>query len=200
MRLGVDLSEHQAGISLAGLPLDFAVLRTTDGTYRDRAFGELLDAAAGLSISTYHFLRAPCEGTTVEAQVRASLSLLDGLRFPMWLDIESPAGLTLDDVLRCHRAFSSAGVEVAGVYTTANYWRRHIRTGPGGLRMADPAQFGGLWLADWGANPVVDLGASPGELPADWPRPIGFPRPAMWQFTSRGRVGGVEVDLNLAAD
>lgn len=195
MRLGADVSEHQAGFNFTGL--DFAVLRTTDGTYTDRAFEQLLHDASPLPISTYHFLRSPSEGTTVAEQVDAALSVLDGRRFPMWLDVESPAGLSLDDVSTCAALFTSAGVEVAGVYTNAWYWRRHMRTGPGGLRMADPSEFGALWLADWGDNPVVDFASSP-ELPTEWPHPLGFPQPAMWQFTSRGRVGGVEVDLNLA--
>lgn len=199
VRVGIDVSEHQAGFDFSAAPLDFAILRTTDGTYQDTAFEQLLiDATrAGLDVSTYHYLRAPSEGTTVTEQVTAALSLLDGLRFPMWIDVESRAGLSLEDVRACHAAFLSAGVEVAGIYTTASYWRRHMRSGLGGLRMADPAQFGNLWLADWGTNPTVDLAASP-ELPTTWPRPLGFPEPALWQFTSRGRIGGVEVDLNLA--
>lgn len=199
MRLGVDVSEHQAGFTFADLGLDFAVIRTTDGTHRDGSFEQLLfDATvADLSCSTYHFLRSPSEGTTVTEQVETALEVLGGRRLPMWIDVESRAGLSLEDVRACHAAFLSAGVEVAGIYTTASYWRRHMRSGLGGLRMADPAQFGNLWLADWGTNPTVDLAASP-ELPTTWPRPLGFPEPALWQFTSRGRIGGVEVDLNLA--
>lgn len=195
MKLGVDVSEHQAGFDFTGL--DFAILRTTDGTYRDRAFEQLLGRASPLPISTYHFLRSPSEGTTIAQQVDAALSVLNGRRFPMWLDVESPAGLSLDDVSASADFFTSAGVEVAGVYTNAWYWRRHMRTGPGGLRMADPSEFGALWFAHWGDNPVVDLAESP-ELPTEWPHPLGFPRPSMWQFSSRGRVGGIEVDLNLA--
>lgn len=205
MRLGVDVSEHQAGFTFAGLGLDFAVIRTTDGTHRDGSFEQLLfDAtAACLSCSTYHFLRSPSEGTTVTEQVETALEVLGGRRLPMWIDVESPAGLTLIDVQRCTAAFLSAGVEVAGVYTNARYWRRHMRsdvTGgvTGGVRMADPAQFGALWLAEWRDNPVVDLAAPSLPDPVSWPNPLGFPRPAMWQFTSRGRAGTRTVDVNLA--
>lgn len=192
MRLGADLSEHQRGIDLAGAGLDFVILRTTDGTYRDHAFAEHYANAASLDIAAYHFLRAPSEGTTVAEQVDAALEVLGGMRVPMWLDVESPAGLSLDDVTTAHHLFHTAGVEVAGVYTTARYWRRH-------MFFADVAQFGALWLAEWRDNPPH----APGEpLPPGWPRPLGFPQPALWQFTSRGRVSGpggrIDVDLNLA--
>ncbi|UIZ91627.1 glycoside hydrolase family 25 protein [Corynebacterium sp. CNCTC7651] len=203
MRLGVDLSEHQAGFT-AFAGLDFAVLRTTDGTYRDHAFSHLLADAlsANLPISTYHYLRAPSEGTSVKEQVDAALEVLGSTRVPMWLDVESPAGLSLDDVHSAHHHFTTAGVEVAGVYTTAAYWRRH-------MLLANPAQFGALWLAAWGDNPVVEVGGGEGasvlgggDVPSisKSPWPLGMPAPLMWQFTSRGRVPGWdgEVDLNVA--
>lgn len=193
MRLGVDVSEYQRGIDLDGL--DFAVIRTTDGDYRDTAFPEHAAAAgaAGLDTAAYHFLRAPSEGTPVAAQVEASVAVLGAFRPPMWLDVESPAGLSLADVRAAHRCFTAAGVEVAGVYTTAAYWRRH-------MLLADPREFGQLWLAAWGDNPAVDLSAPGYGIPAAsaWPHPLGLPTPSMWQFTSRGLIGGVEVDLNLA--
>ncbi|WP_284522783.1 hypothetical protein [Corynebacterium aquatimens] len=113
-----------------------------------------------------------------------------------------PAGLSLDDVHSAHHHFTTAGVEVAGVYTTAAYWRRH-------MLLANPAQFGALWLAAWGDNPVVEVGGGEGasvlgggDVPSisKSPWPLGMPAPLMWQFTSRGRVPGWdgEVDLNVA--
>lgn len=196
MRLGADVSEHQRGVDLRGLDfLNFVVIRTTDGDYRDTAYPEHTAAAAhaGLETAAYHFLRAPSEGAPVAAQVEASVAVLGTTRPPMWLDVESLAGLSLADVREAHRCFTAAGVPVAGVYTTASYWRRH-------MLLADPREFGQLWLAAWGDNPVVDLGAPERGLPAlsAWPRPLGLPTPSMWQFTSRGLTGGVEVDLNLA--
>lgn len=199
MRLGVDVSEHQPSFDFTGF--DFAILRTTDGTYQDRAFAEHLARArsAGITdIATYHFLRAPSEGTTIAEQVEAALSVVGELRLPVWLDVESPQGLSLIDVSSAHSLFTQRGFEVAGIYTAANYWRRH-------MLLADVRQFGAVWLADWRDNPRVDApGAIPEGLadPASWPRPFGFPEPAIWQFTSRGRVSGpngpFDVDLNLA--
>ena len=85
-------------------------------------------------------------------------------------------------------AVTAAGVDVAGVYVNAWFWRRH-------MLLADPSEFGALWLADWGDNPVVAPPAAPDR---PWPAPLGLPRPAVWQFTSRGIVDGVEVDLDCA--
>lgn len=181
MRLGVDVSEHQAGLDVSGF--DFVIARTTDGTYRDACFS----AFAPYATSVYHFLRAPSEGTTVDEQVAAALEVLGGLSLPMWLDVESPE-LSLIDVRSAHHAFTAAGVDVAGVYVNAWFWRRH-------MLLADPSEFGALWLADWGDNPVVAPPAAPDR---PWPAPLGLPRPAVWQFTSRGIVDGVEVDLDCA--
>ena len=184
MKLGVDVSEHQAGLDVSAF--DFVVARTTDGTHHDECFASF----APYATAAYHFLRAPSEGTSIAEQVAAALEVLGERRVPVWIDVESPAGLSLHDVRSAHHAFTSAGIQVAGVYTNAWYWRKH-------MLLADVSEFGALWLADWRDNPVVDA-CAPIPDPGAWPRPWGMPAPAVWQFTSRGRAGGAEVDLNLA--
>lgn len=187
MRFGVDVSEHQDGLSLARAGVDFAVLRTTDGTYKDRVFASHLDdaRAAGVEVEAYHFLRNPSEGTSVCEQVQAALEVLGSRRVPMWLDCETPAGLTRDDVRLAHQFFTDAGVKVAGIYTRRRWWRWHMWG-------ADTRPFGALWLAEYGADD--------GEYPGDsaWPRPVGKQEAVMWQYTSRGRVEGYDghVDVN----
>ena len=78
MRFGIDVSEHQDGLSLAASGASFVVLRTTDGTYRDHVFASHLDDArsAGIEVETYHYLRSPSEGTSVAEQVEASVEVL----------------------------------------------------------------------------------------------------------------------------
>lgn len=191
MRFGVDVSEHQDGLSLvraAQEGIEFAIIRTTDGTYRDRVFSSHLDDArrAGLGIEAYHFLRSPSEGTSVREQVEAALEVLGDARVPLWLDCETPAGLTLDDVSTAHTLFTGAGVEVAGIYTYPRWWRWRMLG-------ADTRPFGKLWLASYGADPE----GAPAEIfPGGWPRGVGKQVPAMWQFSSRGRVAGFRVDVN----
>lgn len=188
MRFGVDVSEHQDGLSLAGAGIDFAVLRTTDGTYRDRVFAShLADArSAGIEVEAYHFLRNPSEGTSVDEQVAASLEVLGDARVPMWLDCESPAGLALVDVQAAHSLFTAAGVTVAGIYTRRRWWRWRMLG-------ADTRPFGALWIADYGP----DDGAYPGD--SAWPAALGGQQPVMWQYTSRGRVPGYGGDVDLNA-
>ena len=188
MRFGVDVSEHQDGLSLAAAGVSFAVLRTTDGTYRDRVFASHLDdaRAAGIAVETYHLLRNPSEGTTVAKQVDAALAVLGDFRAPMWLDCETPAGLSLDDVRLAHSLFTSAGVPVAGIYTSRRWWRRRMCG-------ADTRPFGALWIAEYGA----DTGEFPGE--DSWPAAVGHQRPVMWQYTSRGRVANYPSDVDLNA-
>ena len=61
---GIDVSEHQDGISLvraAAEGMEFAIVRTTDGTYRDRTYRSHIDdaVAATLPAEAYHYLRNP---------------------------------------------------------------------------------------------------------------------------------------------
>lgn len=191
MRFGVDLSEHQAGFLFSApeaATLDFAILRTTDGTYQDHAFATLLADAryANLSVAAYHFLRSPKEGTTIAQQVAAACEVLGSARdLAVWLDVESPAGLRFDDVAEAATRFCQAGVRVAGVYTTAAYWRRHML-----LKSPRSIGEGKLWLAQWGSDDAT--------LPSGWPTPLGLGAPDIWQYTSRGEIGGFRVDLNAA--
>ena len=95
---GVDVSEHQDGMSLAAAKaqgMDFAILRLCDGTYRDRTFrSHLADAEnAGLLVSTYWYLRAPSEGSTIAQQVDVIDQQMGGRRdLGVWIDVESVAG------------------------------------------------------------------------------------------------------------
>lgn len=191
MKLGVDVSEHQPAFDFAGF--DFAILRTSYGTYRDHAFAEHLAGArsAGIDVAAYHYLRSAEEGTSIKEQVDTALAVMGEDPLPVWIDVESPAGLTLDDVAAARDAFSAAGVAVEGIYTTARYWRKH-------MLLADAHAFGKLWLAHWGTNPVTNPFRDDLPTSANWPSKFGMPTPSVWQFTSRGRVGAVEVDLNLA--
>lgn len=191
MRFGIDVSEHQDGLSLvraAAEGIEFAVLRTTDGTYRDRVFAShLADArAAGLTLAAYHYLRSPAEGTCVAEQVDAAVEVLGDADLPMWLDCETPAGLSLDDVREAHRLFTARGVEVAGIYTYKRWWRWRMLN-------ADTREFGALWLAAHGDDPA---GPPRDTFPGGWPGPVGGQSPELWQFSSRASVAGFAVDVN----
>lgn len=194
---GVDVSEHQDGMSLqraAAEGMKFAIVRTTDGTYRDRCYrSHLEDAeASGLVTAAYHYLRNPSEGTTVRQQVDASLSVMGARKRPVWIDVETSAGLHVNHIRECKRLFETAGVRVIGAYSYVPYWEGRISPGE-----PDSHEFGAFWVAAYGAN---RRGAPseiyPGDGHAQWTYPLGNQKPSLWQFGSEAQVAGFTVDIN----
>lgn len=197
---GVDVSEHQNGMSLAAAKregIEYAIIRTTDGTYKDRCYRSHLEDAesAGLITAAYHYLRNPSEGTTVAQQVQASLEVMGDLKRPMWLDCETPAGLHVDHIREAKRLFEAAGVRVIGCYSYVPYWE-------GKIAPAEPAtrEFGAFWVAAYGSNPDGSpsqvYAARGGDNAAQWNYPLGNQKPALWQYGSNAQVAGYSVDIN----
>ena len=195
---GVDVSEHQDGMSLVQAKnegIDFCIVRTTDGTYKDHCYRSHVDDArqAGMVLAAYHYLRNPSEGTSIRQQVDASLEVMGGdHRLPMWLDCETDAGLHPDHIRECKRLFEEAGVRVLGIYATASWWESKV---DGGEPPTQP--LGAVWVAHYGQ----DLKGPPGALYAQrdksvWGYPLGDQTPVIWQFGQRGVVNGYEVDVN----
>ena len=194
---GVDVSEHQDGMSLrqaANEGIQFAIIRTTDGTYMDRCYRSHLDDAesAGLVTAAYHYLRNPSEGTTVAQQVDAALAVMGDARRPMWLDCETDAGLSVEHIREAKRLFEAAGVRVCGVYSYVPWWEGRVFEGEPKTK-----EFGAVWVAAYGRN----FGGVPahiygGDYHQQWDYPLGDQKPAIWQFGSRGLVAGREVDIN----
>ena len=194
---GVDVSEHQDGMPLtlaAKEGMAYAIIRTTDGTYKDRCYtSHLLDAEdAGLVTAAYHYLRAPSEGTSVAQQVRASVDVMGAHKRPVWIDVETDAGLHVNDIRACKREFEARGVRVIGVYSYVPYWENRIAPGE-----PDSHEFGALWVAAYGANPNgLPAGIYPGNDHRQWAYPLGNQRPVLWQFGSNALVAGHAVDIN----
>lgn len=194
---GVDLSEHQDGMSLkraASEGIDFAIIRTTDGTHRDRCYrSHLEDAeAAGLVTAAYHFLRNPSEGTTVAQQVQASLEVMGDKKRPMWIDVETSAGLHVDHIRQCKREFEKHGVRVIGAYSYVPYWEGRISP-----HEPDSHEFGAFWVAAYGRNPYgKPRDIYPGDQHRQWNHPLGNQKPVMWQYGSNAQVAGYSVDIN----
>lgn len=194
---GVDVSYFQNGMSLkraAAEGFSFAIIRTTDGTFKDTCYRSHLDDAesAGLVTAAYHYVRNPSEGTSIQAQVQASLAVMGDAKRPMWLDCETPAGLHVDHIRETKRRFEAAGVRVIGCYSYVPWWEGKVSPGE-----PDSHEFGAFWVAAYGANPRGTASAIyPGNSAAQWDYPLGNQRPALWQFGSRGVVAGYEVDVN----
>ena len=194
---GVDVSEHQDGMSLrqaANEGIQFAIIRTTDGTYMDRCYRSHLDDAesAGLLTAAYHYLRNPSEGTTVAQQVDAALAVMGDARRPMWLDCETDAGLSVEHIREAKRLFEAAGVRVCGVYSYVPWWEGRVVGGE-----PKTEDFGAVWVAAYGRNfGGVPANIYGGDYHQHWDYPLGDQKPAIWQFGSRGLVAGREVDIN----
>lgn len=194
---GVDVSEHQDGMSLvraAQEGIKFAILRTTDGTYKDRCYRSHFDDAktADLPCTAYHYLRNPSEGTTIAQQVQASIEVMGERRLPMWIDVETEAGLHVDHIRECKNLFEAAGVPVIGAYSYVPYWEGRISP-----REPDSHEFGAFWVAAYGTNPVGSPAETyPGDSHKQWDYPLGNQKPALWQFGSQATVAGHKVDIN----
>ncbi|WP_018297158.1 peptidoglycan DD-metalloendopeptidase family protein [Corynebacterium lubricantis] len=194
---GVDVSEHQDGMSLtqaAREGIEFAIIRTTDGTYKDRTYrSHMADAEnGGLVTAAYHYLRNPSEGTTIRQQVEASLAVMGDMVRPMWIDVETPRGLHVDHIREAKREFEARGVPVVGAYSYVPYWEGQIAPGE-----PDSHEFGAFWVAAYGANRAGKPSAIyPGDNAQQWSYPLGNQKPALWQFGSNAAVAGYSVDIN----
>lgn len=195
--VGVDVSEHQNGMSLkraASEGISFAIIRTTDGTYKDSCYRSHLDDAesAGLVTAAYHYLRNPSEGTSVAQQVQASLEVMGDKKRPMWIDVETTAGLHVDHIRQCKREFEKHGVRVIGAYSYVPYWEGSIAP-----HEPDSHEFGAFWVAAYGQNPYgKPRDIYPGDQHRQWNHPLGNQKPVMWQYGSNAQVAGYSVDIN----
>ena len=194
---GVDVSGHQDGMSLkrsADEGMKFAIILTTDGTYRDRCYrSHIEDAkASGLVTAAYHYLRNPAEGTTVRQQVDAALSVMGAQKRPVWIDVETSLDLHVNHIRECKRLFEAAGVRVIGAFSYVPYWEGMISP-----REPDSAEFGAFWVAAYGANRTGPPSTIyPGDSHAQWTCPLGNQKPILWQFGSKAQVAGFTVDIN----
>ncbi|MFC3850064.1 peptidoglycan DD-metalloendopeptidase family protein [Corynebacterium hansenii] len=205
MILGIDISEHQDGMPLSAAKaqgVEFVIIRLCDGTYRDKTFTSHLDDAEqqGLLVSTYWYLRAPSEGTTIAQQVDVIDAQMGGRRdLGVWIDVESVARngrklLTGDDVWAAKRELEARGYYVPGIYSGAWYWEKM----PGGEPSMDG--LGHLWVSHYGRNlrgiPRDLYAGDGGDGHAGWSYPLGDRLPDILQFGSQGAVAGKLVDVN----
>lgn len=195
----IDVSEHQNGMSLVQAGREGivgAILRTTDGTYRDSCFqSHLADAKqAGMVTAAYHFCRRPNEGTTVAQQVEASVAVMGSSPQPMWLDVETPGGFSGSLVAQFKAEFERRGIHVIGAYSYVPYWEGQMAGGE-----PDSHQFGKFWVAAYpggSGSPAAIYARNGGNAAARWDYPLGNQKPSMWQFTDRASVAGRQVDCS----
>ncbi len=189
---GIDVSHHQDRIDwkqVAAAGYRFAVIRASYGsTVKDRRFETHWDGAraAGLKVSSYHFL-LPEQGA--QAQMDFWFSILGSRKpdFPLCLDVEkNSTGLpkeTMTNVVRdCLKRIEThdAGRK-AILYTRASFWNSQL------IPAADWSQHD-VWVAYYVNNPA----ATNPTVPAGWNQW------RFWQYSESGQIPGIagNVDVN----
>jgi GH25 family lysozyme M1 (1,4-beta-N-acetylmuramidase) len=184
---GIDVSEFQAGLNLAGSGMDFVIIRLAYGDSHpdDCAVSHTEDwATTGKPLSFYHYL-TPWDDLGAQADLVKSQWDACGRRGGVWIDVEEP-GITRAQVVGFRDALRARGVLVIGSYSRANFWENL----PGGEPSAEEGG-GAIWVSHYGDQPTGPIQqAYPGDGGSPWSYPLGDRLPDIWQFTDRVTVPG----------
>lgn len=194
-RAGIDVSKYQGEIDwdkVKNSGVEFVIIRAG---YRGSVSGSLVEdpyfkenirgaKAAGLDVGVYFFTQAVNEVEAVE-EASAVLSLVEEyeLDYPIFIDTEGAGGNGRADGLNkemrtlvCDafcRTVENAGYR-GGIYASRNWYNNNLD-----MNRLDNYY---IWLAEYREAPSYQ----------------GYY--AMWQYTSKGRIDGIEgnVDLNIS--
>jgi lysozyme len=198
---GIDVSSHQhpggrpidwkavraSGITFAFVKVDEGP-RSAAGRYTNPYFRRDWDGArdAGVLVGPYHYARPRRPVTSsAEADARAFVSTVTAGSaatggIPPVLDLEETGGLNARDLTAWATRWTGTVEALTGrtpvLYTGLWYWNSYL----GGS--ADLARHP-LWIARYAETP--------GLLPGGW-RTWSF-----WQFTAKGRVPGIDADVDV---
>ncbi len=194
-KAGIDVSKWNKEIDwdkVKNAGVEFAIIRAG---YRGSTTGALIEdpyfrsnmkgaAASGVEVGVYFFTQAINEVEAVE-EASAVLQMIReyDLDYPIFIDTEGAGGNGRADDLNVEtrtlvceafcRTIENAGYE-AGVYASRNWYNNALKT----ERLEDYY----IWLAEYRSTPLYQ----------------GYYN--MWQYTSKGKIDGIEgnVDLNIA--
>lgn len=193
--VGIDVSKWNREIDwekVKAAGVDFAIIRagyrgsTTGSLVIDPYFEANIKAAtlAGVKVGVYFFTQAVNEVEAVEeASMVLELVKEYSLDYPIFIDTEGAGGNGRADgldvetrTLVCDafcRTVENAGRE-AGVYSGRNWFHNKLQVS----RLENYC----IWLAEWRSVPLYD----------------GYYH--MWQYTSKGKIDGIEgnVDMNIS--
>ena len=191
--LGIDVSKWNGTINWTAVKnsgVDFAIIRCG---YRGSSTGALIEdptfkkniqgaKAAGIKVGVYFFTQAVNEVEAVEeASMAISLAKNYGLTYPIFIDTEGSGGradgISKETRTAAVNAFcrtvSNAGYK-AGIYASKSWYEKKLNTGSLSSYK--------IWLAQYASKPTYGG------------------RYDMWQYTSKGSVGGIsgKVDMNIS--
>lgn len=176
----IDVSDWQRKIDwkqVKGDGIDGAIIRYADGTTLDARFTENMKGAieAGLHVGAYIFSRAK---TKAQAEVEAD-RLFNAckpytLDMPMYIDLEVKGyGKYADTVARAFISRIKALGGKPGVYASLSWWNSYLK---------DVAKLSfAMWVAQY--NNTMDY------------KPKSYV--GMWQYTSSGRVNGINGNVDM---
>ena len=183
---GIDVSHFQGNIDWGRVAADgvqFAFTKATDGrTYVDPTFHQNWNRMrqAGLIRGVYHFLRP---GLSAKSQadhfLNETKSIIESADFPPVLDVEDGKGISQSQLAAKVREWLSI-VESAIrrkpiIYCSPGIWNSEVGR--------DFSEYP-VWVAHYTSKPNPTL-------------PIGWTNWKIWQFTDKGRVAGINGDVDL---
>lgn len=184
---GIDVSRWQGNVNWAqvrGAGVSYAFIKASEGSRgRDPRFAANWQGArqVGIRRGAYHFFR-PEINPLVQAETFVRQFGGDVGELPPVLDVEVNPGLPRQQFTQAVRLWLQRVQQLTGqkpmIYTSASFWDANT-TRPGWVNQYP------LWVAQWDTDKPT--------LPSGWSSA------SIWQFSSRGRVPGIEgdVDLNL---
>lgn len=181
-----DLSHWNGVIDFNALrnDVDGVILKVSQGqSYCDDNFVTYYEQAklAGLKIGAYVFMVANTQ-KTAEAEANYALKCLANRDLPLglWLDVEKDTIRQVsnfsDNCVTELNIWKNAGYNV-GIYCNLNWWANYL---------TDRLRKYPIWIARYNPND--------GRL---YPEKKPDIDPYMWQYTSKGRVSGVNGDVDL---
>lgn len=186
-QLGIDVSHHNGTIDWSKVTVDYAILRAGYGKKNIRQIDKQFERnyneckRLGIPVGVYHYSYAK---TVEDARQEAEflLELIEGKQFeyPVYYDIEEQDTFDkgVDTVSEIAKTFCDILEEhgyFVGIYTSSSaakkYFSKEVRD-----RYS-------MWIAHWYVT-----------------QPNYTGNYAMWQYSARGNVNGIngDVDLNLA--
>ena len=186
---GIDVSSYQGNINweqVKASGIQFAILRSTLKNGKpDVKFIEYLKGCDDnkIDVSVYKYSYALTEEQSI-AEANTVISLLNGRKCKIWLDLEDKSQISLGKagILKIANAFiktcEDKGYSV-GIYCNLNWIKNYIDDS---LKKYD------LWIARYGKNN--------GQLEDEYKPNVNE---TIWQYSSKGQVNGIQgnVDLNI---
>ena len=182
---GIDISEYQGDINFEELKgnIDFAMVRTSIGNFReDRKYKQNISGleSTGVPYGVYHYSYATTvEDAVKEAELCYSLIKNKKLEYPVAYDMEENrvCALGKEKISQIAKAFCEK-MESYGYYVciySNKHWFENFFTDEI-FKKYD------IWLAQWTDKPTFK-------------KPYGI-----WQKSSKGRVDGIDTNVDLSAE